>query len=85
MCACKPQNTLQMYISEFTITAETLPGNKIYFYYYYFHADPPEHRKRTRLPHGLIQDGEKSVPLQNYFSYFYSKSVFKSRNLVNLN
>ena len=33
----------------------------------------------------LIQDGDRSVPLQNYFSYFYSKSVFKPRNLVNLN
>jgi len=33
----------------------------------------------------LIQDGDRSVPLQNYFSYFYSKSVFKPRNFKNLN
>ena len=42
-------------------------------------------RKQIRLPRALIQDGDRSVPLQNYFSYFYSKSVFKPRNLVNLN
>ena len=57
-----------------------LPGNKIDFC-----ADPPEHRKRIRLPRGLIQDGDRSVAVQNYFSYLYNKSVFKPRNLVNVN
>jgi len=54
-----------------------LPGNKIDFYsfYYYFLADPPEHRKWIRLPRGLVQDGDRSVPLRHNF--------FKSRNLVN--
>ena len=54
--------------------------NKIDFYsfYYYFPTDPPEHRAELiRLTLGLIQDGDKSVPRQNYFNFFYSKLVFK--------
>jgi len=59
-------------------------GNKIDFYsfYYYFCTNPSEHQKWIRLLWSLIQDDERSVPLRNYF---YSKSVFKPRNLINLN
>jgi len=43
------------------------------------------HLNTARKQIRLIKDGDRPVPLRNYFSYFYNKSVFGPKHLSKLN